>query len=289
MFGFRSRSPHILSPQKPAKYLLWMNEQYSGQMGVLDRFALDGETAIVTGAARGLGKEMADALAEAGADVAIVDVDIETAEATASELAETGVDTTAVEVDVTDEAAVEAMVETVTDRLGPIDVLINNAGIAANAPAEEMEYETWQRTLDVNLSGVFLCAKHVGRRMLDRGEGRIVNIASMSAYNVNVPQPQVGYNASKAGVLMVTKSMAVEWADRGVRVNAIAPGYMRTDLVEEVLEADPEMERTWVENTPMGRLGRPDDLRGIVVYLSSEASAYTTGEIVRVDGGYTSR
>ncbi len=266
-----------------------MHEQYLEQMGVLDRFALDGETAIVTGAARGLGKEMASALAEAGADVAIVDVDIETAEETAAELEEIGVDTTAVEVDVTDEAEVEAMVETVTNRLGPIDVLINNAGIAANAPAEEMEYETWQRTLDVNLSGVFLCAKHVGRRMLDRGEGRIVNIASMSAYNVNVPQPQVGYNASKAGVLMVTKSMAVEWAARGVRVNAIAPGYMRTDLVEEVLEADPEMERTWVENTPMERLGRPEDLRGIVVYLASEASAYTTGEIVRVDGGYTSR
>lgn len=258
-------------------------------MGILDRFTLDGETAIVTGAARGLGKEMATALAEAGADVAVVDIDIETAESTASAIAETGVDTAAVEVDVTDEAEVEAMMETVAERLGPIDVLINNAGIAANEPAEEMAYDTWQRTLDVNLSGVFLCAKHAGRRMLDRGEGRIINIASMSAYNVNVPQPQVGYNASKAGVLMVTKSMAVEWADRGVRVNAIAPGYMRTDLVEEVLEADPEMERTWVENTPMGRLGRPDDLRGIVVYLASEASSYVTGEIVRVDGGYTSR
>ena len=258
-------------------------------MGVLDRFALDGETAIVTGAARGLGKEMATALADAGADVAIVDIDIEMAEEVAAELEELGVDTAAVEVDVTDEAEVEAMVEAVTDELGPIDILVNNAGIAANEPAEEMEYETWQRTLDVNLSGVFLCAKHVGRRMLDRGEGRIINIASMSAYNVNVPQPQVGYNASKAGVLMVTKSMAVEWADRGVRVNAIAPGYMRTELVEGVLEADPEMERTWLDNTPMGRLGRPEDLQGIVVFLASEASPYMTGEIVRVDGGYTSR
>lgn len=258
-------------------------------MSVLDQFALDGETAVVTGAARGLGEEMASALAEAGANVAIADVDIAAAESTATALEETGASATAVEVDVTDEEQVQKMVETVADRLGPIDVLVNNAGIAANASAEAMEYETWKRVIDVNLSGVFLCAKHVGRGMLDRGSGRIINIASMSAYNVNVPQPQVGYNASKAGVLMVTKSMAVEWADRGVRVNAIAPGYMRTELVEGVLEADPEMEQTWLENTPMERLGRPEDLRGLVVYLASPASSYVTGEIVRIDGGYTSR
>lgn len=258
-------------------------------MSVLDQFSLDGETAVVTGGARGLGEEMAIALTEAGADVAIADVDIDAAKSTATALEKTGSTTTAVEVDVTDETQVQAMVETVADRLGPIEILINNAGIAANARAEEMEYETWQRVIDVNLSGVFLCAKHVGRQMLDRGTGRIINIASMSAYDVNVPQPQVGYNASKAGVLMVTKSMAVEWADRGVRVNAIAPGYMRTDLVEDVLEADPEMERMWLENTPMGRLGRPEDLAGLVVYLASTASSYMTGEIVRIDGGYTSR
>lgn len=258
-------------------------------MSVLDQFTLDGETAIVTGAARGLGEEMAFALAEAGADIAIIDVDADAAEATAAAIEEMGATATAVKTDVTDEEEVIAMVETVTDRLGPVEVLVNNAGIAANAPAEEMSYETWRRVLDVNLSGVFLCAKHVGRRMLDRGRGRIVNIASMSAYDVNVPQPQVGYNASKAGVVMLTKSMAVEWADRGVRVNGLAPGYMRTELVEEVLEADPEMERTWVESTPAGRLGQPEDLRGAVIYLASEGSSYMTGEIVRVDGGYTSR
>ncbi|WP_248905774.1 SDR family NAD(P)-dependent oxidoreductase [Halocatena marina] len=258
-------------------------------MSVLDQFSLDGETAVVTGGARGLGEEMAIALTEAGANVAIADVTIDAAESTATVLEKTGSTTTAVEVDVTDETQVQAMVETVVDRLGPIEILINNAGIAANARAEEMEYETWQRIIDVNLSGVFLCAKHVGRQMLNRGTGRIINIASMSAYDVNVPQPQVGYNASKAGVLMVTKSMAVEWADRGVRVNAIAPGYMRTDLVEDVLEADPEMEQMWLENTPMGRLGRPEDLAGLVVYLASTASSYMTGEIVRIDGGYTAR
>jgi NAD(P)-dependent dehydrogenase (short-subunit alcohol dehydrogenase family) len=258
-------------------------------MSVLERFSLDGDVAVVTGAGRGLGKEMATALAEAGADIAIADIDVESARESAEELAGDGTDTTAVEVNVTSEESVEAMVETVTDELGPIDVLVNNAGVAGNEPAEEMSLELWNKVIDVNLTGVFLCSKHVGKRMLDRGEGRIVNIASMSGFDVNVPQPQVGYNASKAGVRMITQSCAVEWADRGVRVNAIAPGYMRTELVDGVLEENPAMEEEWIENTPMGRLGQPHELGPLAVYLASDASSYMTGSTVLIDGGYTSR
>ncbi|MFC7249591.1 SDR family NAD(P)-dependent oxidoreductase [Halomicroarcula sp. GCM10025324] len=257
-------------------------------MSVLENLSLDGKTAIVTGAAQGLGKQMATGLAEMGADVAIADINHEKATETAAEL-DGETDVVAVQVDVTDEASVEAMVESVTDELGPIDVLVNNAGVPGNAPAEEMSYELWRKVISVNLDGVFLCSKHVGQQMLDRGEGRIVNISSMSAIDVNVPQPQAGYNASKAGVSQLTKSMAVEWADRGVRVNAIAPGYMRTDLVDEVLAENPAMEETWLENTPMRRLGRPEELRDLVVYLASDASSFMTGSVVTMDGGYTSR
>ncbi|WP_222913060.1 glucose 1-dehydrogenase [Natrinema sp. SYSU A 869] len=257
-------------------------------MSVLESFSLEGETAIVTGAAQGLGREMATALAEMGADVAIADMNSSKATKTATEL-DGETDVIAVDVDVTDEASVESMVETVTDRLGSVDVLVNNAGIVENSPAEETSIDSWRQVLAVNLDGVFLCAKHVGQRMLERGEGKIVNVSSMSGFDVNVPQKQASYNTTKAGVSMLTKSLAVEWADRGVQVNAIAPGYMRTELVDAVLEENPEMEATWMENTPMGRLGRPEELRELVVYLASDASSYMTGSTVVMDGGYTSR
>jgi NAD(P)-dependent dehydrogenase (short-subunit alcohol dehydrogenase family) len=258
-------------------------------MSVLDEFSLEGQRAVVTGAGRGLGNVMATAYAEAGADVAIVDVDAETAEQAADEIAELGVETTSVTADVSDEAEVEAMTETVVDRLGGIDILLNNAGIVSNTPAEEMPVDEWQATMDVNLTGVFLCSKHVGRHMLERGSGTIVNISSMSGLVANHPQPQIAYNASKAGVIMVTRSLASEWGDRGVRVNSIAPGYMRTDLVEDVLEADPEMAETWREYTPMGRLGKPTELGPVAVFLASEASSFMNGEVVSFDGGYTVR
>ena len=257
-------------------------------MSLLESFSLDGEVAVVTGAAQGLGRQMAAGLAEVGADVAIADLNHGKAADAAAEL-DGETDVIAVETDVTDEPSVRRMVDSVTDRLGPVDVLINNAGVVENAPAEETTLESWQRVLAVNLDGVFLCAKHVGRRMLDRGQGRIVNVSSMSAFDVNVPQKQASYNVTKAGVSMLTKSLAVEWADRGVRVNAIAPGYMRTELVDEVLANNPDMEDTWIENTPLGRLGQPEELRELVVYLASDASSYMTGTTVVMDGGYTSR
>jgi NAD(P)-dependent dehydrogenase (short-subunit alcohol dehydrogenase family) len=258
-------------------------------MSVLDEFRLDGKTAVVTGASQGLGREMARALAEAGADVAVPDIDYGSAVDAAEEIADLGVETAALETDVTDEADVERMVQTVTDELGTVDVLVNNAGVVTHAPAEEMSKEDWDAVIDVNLTGVFLCAKHVGRQMLDAGGGSIVNISSMSGFIVNVPQPQVSYNASKAGVVHLTRSLASEWAGEGIRVNSIAPGYMRTELVDEALAENPEMEETWLEYTPVGRLGRPEDLRGLVVYLASGASAFVTGETVVIDGGYTVR
>jgi NAD(P)-dependent dehydrogenase (short-subunit alcohol dehydrogenase family) len=259
-------------------------------MSVLDSFALDGKTAVVTGAARGLGEAISTALAEAGANIVIVDLDEDGAHHTAETIgADTGVETEAIRADITDEADVEGVVEATVDRFGGLDIQVNNAGVAGNAPAEEMPLEEWQRLIEVNQTGVFLCAKHAGRQMLDQGSGSIINMASMSGLAVNYPQPQVAYNASKAGVIMITRSMASEWADRGVRVNAIAPGYMRTELVEQVLEEDPEMAETWRSLTPMDRLGRPEDLKGLAVFLASDASPYVTGEIVVSDGGYTVR
>jgi NAD(P)-dependent dehydrogenase (short-subunit alcohol dehydrogenase family) len=260
-------------------------------MSVLDTFRLDGETALVTGAGRGLGQRMATGLAEAGADVAIADIDADTGTETAATIAdETGSATTFVRADVTSGDDVEAMFDGVEAELGPVDVVVNNAGIVENAPAEEMTVEQWERVVDVNLTGVFRCAKHAGARMLDRGaEGSIINIASMSGHIANYPQPQAGYNASKSGVAGLTRSLASEWAEDGIRVNAIAPGYMRTEMVDSTLAEDPEMEETWLADTPMGRLGRPKELKPVAVFLASAASSYMTGEVVFVDGGFTIR
>ncbi|GAB3324846.1 SDR family NAD(P)-dependent oxidoreductase [Haloplanus salinarum] len=260
-------------------------------MSVMDSFRLDGETALVTGAGRGLGRRMATGLAEAGADVAIADVDADTGTETAATIAEnTGAETTFVRADVTSEDDVEAMVDHVESELGPVDILVNNAGIVENEPAEEMTLDQWERVVDVNLTGVFCCAKHVGARLLERdAAGSIINIASMSGHIANHPQPQAGYNASKSGVAGLTRSLASEWAADDIRVNAIAPGYMRTDMVDSTLAEDPEMEETWLADTPMGRLGRPAELKPVAVFLASDASSYMTGEVVFVDGGFTVR
>ena len=259
-------------------------------MSVLDEFRLDGSHALVTGAGRGLGRQMAVGLAEAGADVTIADLDAEGAEATAEAVREIGASSTAVRADVSDEAEVEAMVATATDRLGPIDTLVNNAGVSEQVPAEEHGLEDWQSIIDVNLTGVFLCAKHVGRQLLERdAEGTIVNMASVSGFVANFPQPQIAYNASKAGVVMVTRSLASEWATEGIRVNAIAPGYMRTEMVADAIEKRPGMGDVWRDATPIDRLGRPREIKPLVVYLASDASSYVTGEVAFMDGGLTIR
>lgn len=259
-------------------------------MGVLDEFSLDGQAAIVTGASRGIGRALATALAEAGASVAVVNRDAESGRAAATDIAdETGAETISVPADVTDESDVEAMVEQTVDAFGAIDVLVNNAGIARTAPAYEMSLETWKEVIDVNLTGVFLCTKHAGGWMVDNGGGTIINMASMSAFVANYPMEEVNYHASKGGVVSFTRQLASEWAEHGVRANAIAPGYIRTEMIDELLAKNPDMEEAWLSEMLVDEMAPPEDLGGTVVYLASDASRYMTGESIVIDGGYTVR
>ncbi|WP_278930151.1 SDR family oxidoreductase [Limosilactobacillus oris] len=256
-------------------------------MGILDRMRLDGKSIYVTGGAQGLGKAMATGLAEAGADVAIVDINEEKAKATAAEIAQaTGQKVIAVKTDVTDPEEVEAMVNTVVDQLGGLDAAFNNAGMCLNVPAEEMSYEDWLKVVNLNLNSVFLCSTAAGRYMLKQGHGSIVNTASMSAHIVNRPQPQCSYNATKNGVIQLSKSLAIEWAKRGVRVNTMSPGYMGTDLTLSSPDLKPLI-KTWNDWAPLGRLGKPEELQGMAVYLASDTSSFSTGEDYLIDGAFT--
>lgn len=256
-------------------------------MGIIEKMRLDGKAIYVTGAASGIGKCAAMAFAEAGADVAVVDINIEGAQAVAKEIAEaTGSKTIAIQCDVTDQEQVEAMVAKVVDTYGKLDACYNNAGIALNVPAEEMSYEQWLKVININLNGVFLCATAAGRVMLKQGYGSIINTASMSGHIVNVPQPQCAYNASKAGVIMLTKSLAVEWAKTGIRVNSISPGYIGTDLIMNAPHLKPLIEQ-WNAMAPMGRLGKPEELQSVLVYLAGDTSSFTTGSDIVVDGAFT--
>lgn len=256
-------------------------------MGILDRMRLDGKSIYVTGGAQGLGKAMATGLAEAGADVAIVDINGDKAQATADEIAKaTGQKAIAVKTDVTDPDAVEDMVKTVADQLGGLDAAFNNAGMCLNIPAEEMSYKDWLKVVNLNLNSVFLCSTAAGRYMLKQGHGSIVNTASMSAHIVNRPQPQCSYNATKNGVIQLSKSLAIEWAKRGVRVNTMSPGYMGTDLTLNSPDLKPLI-KTWNDWAPLGRLGKPEELQGMAVYLASDTSSFSTGDDYLIDGGFT--
>ena len=186
-----------------------------------------------------------------------------------------------------DHASVEAMVRTAVETFGAIDILVNNAGIALNVPSETATVEEWNRILGVNLYGAIWCCTAVGRHMLERGKGAIVNIASMSGSIVNKPQPQAGYNVAKAGVIMLTKSLAAEWATRGIRVNSVSPGYIGTEMLNGGLKQYPDWGKVWFEMTPMNRLGSPVDVAHAVWYLASDAAAFATGTDLIVDGGYT--
>jgi NAD(P)-dependent dehydrogenase (short-subunit alcohol dehydrogenase family) len=248
-------------------------------MSVLDRFRLDGRVAVVTGGNRGLGRAFAGALTEAGARVAIAARDEDRSQAVAEELGALAVTT-----DVTDPASVAAMLDTVTSALGPVDVLVNNSGACFHRAALEVPAEEWRAVWDVNVDGLWHCSRCVGAQMVERGTGAIVNVGSISALIVNRPQMQPAYNASKAAVHQLTKSLAAEWAPFGVRVNALAPGYVKTEMAPV---EDPRFKPHWVDDAPMQRYAVPEELGPSLLYLASDASSFTTGSVLVVDGGYT--
>jgi NAD(P)-dependent dehydrogenase (short-subunit alcohol dehydrogenase family) len=249
---------------------------------------LAGKVAVVTGGARGLGLAMAHALARHGVRIGLLDL-LDDVEASAARLAdELGVETVGVTADVTSADDVAAAFARISDALGSPSLLVNAAGIVVWEDSLDAPAESWRRVVDINLTGTFLCCQALGRACRDDGHpGAIVNVSSMSGRVVNVPQHQASYNASKAAVDQLTKSLAVEWADLGVRVNAVAPGYFLSDMTRQFTEANPELAERWRGMIPVGRMGEPQDLDGLVVFLCSSASSYLVGQSIAIDGAYT--
>jgi NAD(P)-dependent dehydrogenase (short-subunit alcohol dehydrogenase family) len=253
-------------------------------MGVLDSFALNGKVAVVTGGNRGLGRAFAHALGEAGAAVAVAARDRDASAQVLTELRAKGISAQAYDVDVARHESVRGAAEAIWSDFGTVDVLVNNAGTCIHRPALEVTQAEWASVLDVNLTGVWNGCQVFGRRMVEAGGGVIVNIGSMSGDIVNRPQWQPAYNASKAAVHHLTKSLAAEWAPLGVRVNAGAPGYVRTEMTPI---DRPEFRSRWIDDTPQQRAATPDEIAPAVVFLASPASAYMTGSVLTIDGGYT--
>jgi NAD(P)-dependent dehydrogenase (short-subunit alcohol dehydrogenase family) len=253
----------------------------------LEKFRLDGRTAVVTGGGQGIGLACAEALGEAGAKVIIADRDLKAAEAGCTKLRASGYDVEIVVMDVTDSKRVAEVADQLAAQYGRIDILVNNAGIArSETPAENVTDEHWLNVVDVNLNGTFWCCRAFGKHMLDARSGSIVNIGSMSGFIVNKPQEQCYYNASKAAVHHLTKSLAAEWGARGVRVNAVAPTYVATPL-NAFVKNNPQMYDAWIGGTPMARMGEVDEIASVVLFLASDAASLMTGSVVLVDGGYT--
>ena len=253
----------------------------------LEKLRLDGRIAVVTGGGQAIGLACVEALSEAGARVVIADYNAKAAEGGRDAMRAKGYDPEIHIVDVTDSGGVARVDDAVAAKHGKVDILICNAGIArSETPAEKVEDEHWLNVIDVNLNGVFWCCRAFGRHMLKAGRGAIVNIGSMSGFIVNKPQEQSYYNASKAGVHHLTKSLAAEWASRGVRVNAVAPTYIETPLTAFAM-TNQAMFKHWIDGTPMARLGQPHEIASVVHFLASDAASLMTGSIVLADGGYT--
>ena len=246
------------------------------------KLSLEQQIIIVTGGGRGIGLEISRAMRTAGAHMVIAETNAVIGLAAALELQGDFIQT-----DVTDSSSLRAMVEAVVAKHGRIDCLVNNAGICRNTPSEDVTDEEWRLVMSIDLDGVFYGCREVARVMLKQGAGTIINIGSMSGIISNRPQPQAAYNTAKAGVIHLTKSLAGEWASRGVRVNCISPGYIGTPMTKLGLET-PEWRETWLSSTPMGRLGEPVEVASVAVFLASSASSFMTGSNVVVDGGYTS-
>lgn len=252
---------------------------------VKDLFDLTGKTAIVTGGSRGIGKEMAEALAESGANLMLCARRKEWLDDTVAEFAGRGFTVDGRTCDVSDPADVETIVSETVVRFGSVDVLINNAGISWGAMPEEMPLEQWQRVLNVNLTGCFLVAQAVGRQMLKQNSGSIINIASIAGLTSSANGPfYAGYVASKAGLIGLTRELAASWGRKGIRVNAIAPGFFHSRLADAVIDI---YERSIQENNVIPRVGNEGELKGVTVFLASDASSYITGQTIAVDGGMT--
>jgi len=247
-------------------------------------FDLSGKVAIVTGGATGIGRQMADGLAEMGADLVLCARHADRCEQAAEELSALGVRALGLRCDVRDPAEVQAVVDRTRSELGRIDILVNNAGTSWGAPAEDHPLDGWQKVIDVNLTGVFLFAQAAGREMIDQRGGKIVNISSVAGLLGAPPELMnaVAYNTSKGGVIAFTRDLATKWAQHGINVNAIAPGWFPSDMSKALLEAQPD---AFLKNIPLRRFGGADDLKGAVVFLASRASDYVTGQTLVVDGG----
>ncbi len=252
-------------------------------MNVRQLFDLSGRVAIVTGGSVGLGRQMAEGLAEMGANVVLCARKKERCEQAAEQLRQLGVETLALACDVRDPANVEEMVSAAVGRFARIDILINNAGTSWGAPVEEMRLEHWNKVIETNLTGTFLCSQVVGKVMLQQKRGKIINMASVAGLNGASPELQaIGYHASKGGVISFTKDLACKWATHNIQVNAIAPGWFPTHMSNWVLEHHKEY---FLERIPLRRFGGDQDLKGAAVFLASDASAYVTGHVLVVDGG----